>query len=92
MKLYIMGKISQKVLEFLEKELNNEESRSRIQENILAPSLALLKEEIGKSDTNSYVASMVNHFLWPAFCIMIMTMLLCIIIVFFQIYIIMQKK
>ncbi len=25
---------------------------------------------------------MVNHFLWPAFCIMIMTMLLCIIIVF----------
>lgn len=85
-----MGKISQKVIEFLEKELNNEESRSRIQEKIVAPSLALLKEEINKSGTNAYVTSMVHHLLWPAICIMLMIMTLCIFIVCFQIYIIVR--
>ena len=85
-----MGKISQKVIEFIEKELNNEESRSRIQENILAPSLSLLKEEIDKSGTNTYVVSMVQHLLWPAVCIMLMTMTLCILIACLQIYIIVR--
>ena len=82
----IMKRISQKVIEFFEKELNNEESRSRIQENIVAPSLSLLKKEIDKSGTNAYVASMVQHLLWPAICIMLMTMMLCILIASLQIY------
>jgi hypothetical protein len=85
-----MGKVSQKIMEFFEKELNNEESRSRIQENILAPSLSLLKEEIDKSGTNTYVTSMVQHLLWPAICIMLMTMMLCILIASLQIYIIVR--
>ncbi len=81
-----MKKISQKVMEYFEKELNNEESRSRIQENIVAPSLSLLKEEINKSGTNAYVTSMVQHLLWPAICIMLLTMILCMIIASLQIY------
>jgi len=85
-----MGRVSQKVMEFFEKELNNEESRSRIQENIVAPSLALLKEEINKSGTDSYVTSMVQHLLWPSICIMLLTMILCILIACLQIYIIVR--
>ena len=85
-----MGKISQKVMDFLEKELNNEESRSRIQENIVAPSLSLLKEEINKSGTNVYVTSMMQHLLWPAVCIMLITMILCLLITCLQIYIIVR--
>ena len=85
-----MGKISQKVLEFFEKELNDEESRSRIQENIVAPSLALFKAEIDKSGTNAYFTSMVQHLLWPAICIMLLTMILCILIACLQIYIIVR--
>ena len=88
--LIIMGKISQKVMDFLEKELNNEESRSRIQENIVAPSLSLLKEEINKSGTNVYVTSMMQHLLWPAVCIMLITMILCLLITCLQIYIIVR--
>jgi len=85
-----MVKLSQKIIEFFEKELNNEESRSRIQENIVAPFLELLKAGIDKSGTNAYVTSMVQHLLWPAICIMIMTMVLCILIASLQIYIIVR--
>ena len=85
-----MGKLSQKVMDFFEKELNNEESRSRIQENIFAPSLALLKAEIDKSGTNTYVTSMVQHFMWPAICIMLITMILCVLIACLQVYIIVR--
>jgi len=85
-----MVKLSQKIIEFFEKELNNEESRSRIQENIVAPFLELLKAVIDKSGTNAYVTSMVQHLLWPAICIMIMTMVLCILIASLQIYIIVR--
>ena len=85
-----MKKISQKLIEYFEKELNDEESRSRIQENIVAPSLSLLKKEIDKSGTNTYVISMVQHLLWPAICIMLMTLILCIIIFSLQIYILVR--
>ena len=85
-----MKKISEKVMEFFEKELNNEESRSRIKENILGPSLSLLKDEIDKSDTNSYLNSLIQHLLWPVMCSLMITMCLCILIIFLQIYILVR--
>ena len=85
-----MKKISEKVLEFFEKELNNEESRARIKENILGPSLTLLKDEINNSGTNTYFNSLVQHLLWPLICILIITMVLCILMVSLQIYILVR--
>jgi uncharacterized membrane protein len=85
-----MKKITEKLFEFIERELNNEESRLRIKENILAPSLTLLKDEIDKSGTDTYINSLIQHLLWPVICILFITMILCIIIITLQIYILVR--
>lgn len=85
-----MKKISDKLIEFFEQELNNEESRSRIKRNILEPSLTLLKDEIDRSGTNDYLTTFMHHLMWPMICILIVTMVLCILMIFLQIYILVR--
>lgn len=81
-----MKRLSEKLLEYIETELNNEESRSRIKENIVAPSLSLLRDEIDKSGTDSYLTSVIHHLLWPVVCILVTTLALCMVIIVLQIY------
>lgn len=81
-----MKKITEKIIEFIEKELSDEESRLRIQKKILAPSLTLLKDEIDKSGTDNYLLSLIHHLLWPVICILIMTLALSFVTIFLQIY------
>ena len=85
-----MKKLSEKLIEYIQKELNDEESRSRIKERIVAPSLSLLKDEMKKSETDSYLMSLIQHFLWPVICILLSTMILCMVIISLQIYVLVR--
>jgi hypothetical protein len=85
-----MKRITEKMLEFIERELGDEETRLRIQKKILAPSLSLLKDEIDKSGTDNYLLSLIHHLLWPVICILIMTLSLSFVTIFIQIYTLMR--
>tara|TARA_Y100001936_G_C16025027_1_gene641956 strand:+ start:663 stop:920 length:258 start_codon:yes stop_codon:yes gene_type:complete len=83
-----MKKITEKLLDFFEKELSDEESRSRIQQNILAPSLSLLRDEIDKSGTDNYIISHIHHLLWPIFCILTLSIIFTLATLSIQLYLI----
>lgn len=87
-----MKKITEKIIKFCENELNDKESLSRIRENIISPTLALLKDEMKKSETNDYLMAMLTHLLWPVTCILLTTLVVCLGILFIQLFVIMRQK
>lgn len=79
-------KLTEKVIELIQSQLDDPDKLENIKSKIIAPSLNLVHDEFKKSGYDETLSTLVHGVMWPVILMIAITLVLCVLIVNIQIY------
>tara|TARA_B100001778_G_scaffold330046_2_gene331944 strand:- start:649 stop:909 length:261 start_codon:yes stop_codon:yes gene_type:complete len=79
-------KLSERIIQFVEDKLEDEDSVARIRSKIIAPAINILRDEITNTEATERLTSMITTFIWPVLLVVSIVLFMVFLILGLQIY------
>jgi hypothetical protein len=79
-------RLTEKIIEIIQHQLNDPEKLDHIKKKIIAPSLDIMHDEFKKSGYDETISTLVHSVMWPVILMIAVILVLCVLIVNIQIY------
>ena len=79
-------KLTEKLIELVQNQLDDPDKLESIKSKIIAPSLNIMHDEFKKSGYDETILTLVHSVMWPVILMIAITLVLCVVIVNIQIY------